>query len=242
LLLLLTQPVWATEEELLDFLDDELYQDELSSIELYDPFESFNRAMFQINDTTYFYIFNPMAEGYSAIVPHDIRSTIWNFFRNIEEPVRFLNCLLQGRFSDAGTVLVRFFVNTIGGVAGLGDPAGRELGFERVEATLGQTMATWGLGDGFYLVVPFFGPSTLRDFTGTVIERVGLTFYYTFTDDWVTAGGIYIGKETNKLSLHPGEYENFKQMSLDPYVAMRNGYSQYRIKLRDAPSDKQHSK
>lgn len=233
LLLLIVQPGFSADDDAVDFLSDDFYEEETASIEADDPLEPFNRAMFEFNDKTYTYVFNPVAEGYSAVVPYDIRGTIWNFFRNLEEPVRFLNCLLQARFSDAGTVLVRFLVNTTCGVAGLGDPAGRELGFTRVEATLGETMAAWGIGDGAYLVVPFYGPSTLRDFSGTVIDGLGMTPYYTFTEDLGVIAGIYLGKETNKLSLHLGEYEEMKKLSFDPYIALRNGYFQYRKKIRD---------
>lgn len=231
--LFLVQPVHAVADDGVDFLSDEFYFDEPASVEVGDPLESFNRAMFEFNDVTYTYVFNPVAEGYSEVVPYDIRDVIWNFFKNLEAPVRFVNCLLQGRFSDAGTVFVRFVVNTTGGVAGLGDPAGRELGFERIDATLGETLATWGIGDGFYLVVPFYGSTTLRDFTGTVVDGLAMTPYYTFTDDFGVMTGIYLGKETNKLSLHLGEYEEMKKISFDPYIALRNGYFQYRKKLRD---------
>jgi len=223
----------TADDDSVDFLSDDFYEDETASIEDDDPLEAFNRAMFEFNDVTYTYVFNPIAEGWSEVVPYDIRGIFWNFFRNLEEPVRFLNCLLKARFSDAGTVLVRFLVNTTGGVAGLGDPAGRELGFQRVEASLGETLSTWGIGDGFYLVVPFYGSTTLRDFTGTLVDSLAMTPYYTFTDEWSVMAGIYIGKETNTLSLNLGQYEEFKKLSFDPYVALRNGYFQYRRKLRD---------
>jgi phospholipid-binding lipoprotein MlaA len=227
------QPVSAAAGEPVDFLSDDFYEDEPADIEVNDPIEPFNRAMFQFNDKTYTYIFNPVAEGYSAVVPIDIRGIIDNFFRNLEEPVRFLNCLLQGRFSDAGSVFVRFLSNSTIGVGGLVDFADRELGFEPVDATLGETMGVWGIGDGFYLVVPFFGSSTLRDFTGTIIDGLALTPYYTYIDNWNVKTGIYAGKTTNELSLHLGEYEDLKKLSFDPYIALRNGYFQYRKKIRD---------
>ncbi len=216
-----------------DFLSDDFYETYEEFVEFDDPLEPFNRVMFQFNDVTYTYVFNPVAEGYAYIVPYDIRGIVGNFFRNLEEPARFVNCLLQGRVSDAGTVLVRFFVNTLGGVAGLGDPAGRELGFSTVEASLGETFSVWGIGDGAYIVVPLYGPSTIRDFTGTVIDGLAMTPYYSFTDSrWVRAG-IYAGKETNKLSLNPGVYEKIKSLSLDPYIAIRSGYFQHRRTIRD---------
>ncbi len=217
----------------IDFLSDDFYEIELEFVEFHDPLEPFNRVMFQFNDTTYTYIFHPVARGYAFIVPQDIRGSLNNFFRNLEEPVRFFNCLLQGRVSDAGTVLMRFVINTLGGVAGFGDLAGRELGFLPVEASLGETFAVWGIGDGAYLVVPFYGPSTIRDFTGSVIDGLLMTPYYSFTDSrWVTTG-IHLGRETNKLSLNLSRYKTIKRLSFDPYVAIRNGFFQHREKIRD---------
>lgn len=216
-----------------DFLNDDFYNSEPEEEDVGDPLESFNRAMYQFNDFTFTWVFNPVATGYSYVIPTDIRDAIDNFFYNLEEPVRFLNALLQGRISDAGTLFVRFVVNTTGGVAGLGNPAGRELGFKAVDATLGETLGVWGIGDGFYLVVPFYGSTTLRDFTGDLVDGLALSPYYYWADGWEEATGIYLGKETNKLSLHLGEYEDLKKLSFDPYVALRNGYFQHRKRLRD---------
>jgi len=241
LFLLCPPVVMAGNDSKVDFLSDDFYEEETDPVEVGDPLEPFNRVMFEFNDSAYTWVINPVTEGYASVVPEDIRSVVWNFFNNLEEPVRFINCLLQGRFADSGTVLMRFLLNTTLGVAGLGDPAGRELGFARVEASLGETLETWGIGDGFYLVVPFYGPTTLRDFTGTVVDGLGATPYYTFTDDFWTIAGIYTGKETNKLSFHLGEYEDFKKMSFDPYVALRNGYFQNRKKLRDHHPFSEHS-
>ena len=223
----------AAGDGVVDFLDDEFYESELDSVEVGDPLEPFNRAMFKFNDFTYTWVFNPVATGYSHIVPWDIRGALGNFFYNLEEPLRFVNAILQGRFSDAGTVLVRFVVNTTGGVAGLGDPAGRELGFTAIDATLGETLAVWGIGDGFYLVVPFYGPTTLRDFSGDMVEGLALSPYYYWANGFEEKIVIYLGVELNKLSLHLGEYEDMKKLSFDPYVALRNGYFQYRKKIRD---------
>ena len=216
-----------------DFLDDEFYDSELTSVEVGDPLESFNRAMFQFNDFTYTWIFNPVATGYSYVVPYDIRNAAGNFFFNLQEPVRVLNSILQGRFADAGTALIRFVINSIGGVAGLGDPAGRELGFKAIDATLGETLGVWGIGDGFYLVIPFYGPTTMRDLSGDIVDGLALSPYYYWADGWEEVSTIYLTKDLNKLSLHLGEYEEMKQLSFDPYVALRNGYFQYRKRIRD---------
>ena len=224
----------ATESTTVDFFDEEFYEDEPNLVKVEDPLEPFNRVMFNVNDFSYTWLFDPAATGFSYVIPDDIRGVINNFFYNLQEPVRSLNALLQGRFSDAGTLLVRFLINTTGGIAGLGDPAGREFGFKAVDATLGQTLGTWGLGDGFYLVIPFYGPTTLRDFAGTVVDGLALTPYYYWANGWEDHAAIYLGKELSKLSFHLGEYEDLKKMSFDPYVAIRNIYLQRREQIRDS--------
>lgn len=227
-------PVYAADGGTTDFLNDDFYADTANAApEVGDPLEPLNRAVFQLNDRAYTYVFNPIAEGYSAVLPFDIRHIIDNFFTNLEEPVVFINCLLQGRFSDAGSTVVRFLANSTIGIGGLVDFANREIGFTPVEATLGETMGVWGIGDGFYLVVPFYGPSTLRDFTGTIVDSLALTPYYRYIDNWPVKTGIYSEKTTNDLSMHLGEYEDLKKLSFDPYIALRNSYFQYRKKLRE---------
>ncbi len=219
--------------EEVDFLSDDFYEEDIVVTDINDPIEPFNRAMFAFNDTAYTWVLNPVASGYSYVLPFEFRDCIWNFFNNLEEPVRFVNCLLQGRFTEAGLAISRFFINSTCGVFGFADPASREFEIEPVYATLGETLSVWGVGDGFYLVVPFYGSSTLRDITGTVVDALALAPYYNWADNFETMIYIYSGKEINKLSLHLGEYEELKKISFDPYVALRNGYFQYRMKIRD---------
>lgn len=221
-----------------DFLNDDFYEFDIDDPGVQDPLESFNRVIFQFNDTTYIWVLEPVASLYSHVVPYDLRGCVYNFFRNLEEPVRFVNSILQGRVADAGEVLKRFVLNSTLGVYGLGDVATRVFDVPPVEATLGGTLAHWGVGDGFYLVVPLYGSSTLRDFTGTVVDSFGMTPYYAWTDDIYIMGSVYVGKETNKLSLHLGEYEELKKVLFDPYISFRNAYFQYRTKLRDRHEQK----
>lgn len=217
-----------------DFLSDEFYEKGLESEEYkLDRLEPFNRAVFAFNDKMYFWVLEPVATAYSHVVPSDLRMCIYNFFRNLEEPVRLVNTLLQGRFSDAGTVVVRFLINSTLGIYGLADAADRVFAYPPVEANLGETLGRWGVGDGSYLVVPLYGPSTIRDFTGSMIDGLALTPYYYWSDDFYVIGGTYMGKETNKISMHLGEYEDLKQVFFDPYVGFRNAYFQYRTRLRD---------
>ncbi len=213
-----------------DYLDDASYEsagEEIASI--YDPLEPFNRAMFAVNDKLYLWVLDPVATGYSHVVPKDFRTIISNFFYNLGEPVRAVNCLLQGRFADSGLALSRFLINSTAGVFGLADPAGHEFNIGRVHrASLGQTFAAWGIGDGFYLVMPVLGPTTLRDLTGTVGDGFARGLYTPWNDDLTTTATVYSAQAVNDLSQRLGQYQELKAMTLDPYVAFRNGYAQLR--------------
>ena len=215
-----------------DLLDDASYEDE--SIDMAaDPIEPVNRAFFVFNDKFYLWVVDPVATGYSKVLPEDIRGCVGNFFYNLEEPVRAVNCLLQGRLLDTGRALSRFVLNSIFGVFGLADPAGHEFAIAPVYATFGQTLAVWGIGDGFYLVVPFYGPSTVRDLTGFVVDSVAGTTYYPWRNEDVPPMSLTAGEFVNSASLHLGEYQELKSLSFDPYVAFRNGYFQMRTKKRN---------
>lgn len=226
--LLMVAPVQAA-----DFLSDEGYEDQGENLQVADPIEPFNRAVFTVNDKIYLWVLEPVATGYSKVVPADIRSCIGNFFYNLGEPVRSVNCLLQGRFRDSGVTLGRFVVNTVFGVFGLADPASNEFKMTPVYASLGETLSVWGIGDGFYLVVPLLGSSTLRDFTGTVVDGAAMSTYSPWNDDFLTVATAQGTNTVNRVSLRLGEYEELKALSFDPYVAFRNGYFQIRSKQRN---------
>lgn len=220
--------VWAE-----DFLNDESYAEKTVAADVSDPIEPFNRAVFSLNDKVFIWVLNPVATGYSKVLPSDIRGCVGNFFYNLGEPVRSVNCLLQGRFRDSGFTISRFFINTIAGVFGLADPASREFEMPRMRATFGQTFSVWGIGDGFYLVVPLLGPSTLRDFSGDVAESLLTASYHPWNNDLATSVTVISVQDINYISLHLGVYEDIKSMSFDPYVAFRNAYFQSRSKMSD---------
>jgi len=227
--------VFASSENPVDFLSDEFYSEEAESQLFNDPLEPVNRVIFKFNDTLYIWVMDPIATAYSKVLPADIRGCINSFFRNLQEPVRFINTLLQGRFSDSGRVLVRFVINSTLGIYGFADAAANDFDFPPVEATMGETLESWGVGDGLYLVIPLYGPSTLREISGDLVDAIEMTPYYSWSDDLAVDGAIYFGKETNHLSFHLGEYEEWKKMLFDPYVSFRNAYFQYRRRVRSHP-------
>jgi len=208
-----------------DLLEEEL---DKQMIDVADPLEFLNRITYNINDILHYWVLKPVTHVYANIVPKPAKIGIRNFFHNLTTPVRFVNCHLQGKTTAADTELKRFVVNTTAGVLGFGDPALDRYGLEPVEEDLGQTLATYGLGNGFYIVWPFLGPSTVRDSAGIV----GGMFLnpVCYVEPTEAAVGISAVKYTNENSFHTGEYETFKSAAVDPYVAMRQAYIQYRNK------------
>jgi phospholipid-binding lipoprotein MlaA len=196
-----------------------------------DPIEPVNRAFFHFNDKLYFWVLKPVATGYKAIIPEDGRIGVRNFFSNLTTPVRVANCLLQARWKGAGNETLRFVVNTTYGLAGVLDTAKKEFNIEKQEADFGQTLGIWGMGPVFYMNLPVLGPSSLRDGLGYAVDaslnpQTYLAFYFVVYG-YANTGGWIIEK-INEASLTLGEYESLKKAALDPYIAVREAYSQYR--------------
>lgn len=210
--------------------DFALFEEEFAeqAVEVADPLEPLNRVIFEVNDRLYFWVAKPIAQVYKELAPDPVRTGIRNFFHNLAAPARAVNCLLQGKGDDARTEVGRFVVNSTVGILGIGDPAQDELGWEPAEEDLGQTLAVHGLGNGFYIVWPLAGPSTLRDSVGMAGDR--LMNPVTYVDPWEAQAGIYAVRITNDTSFRIGDYEAVKAEALEPYVAIRDAYIQYRNK------------
>ncbi|MCU0531553.1 MAG: VacJ family lipoprotein [Syntrophales bacterium] len=194
-----------------------------------DPWEPFNRAMFTFNDRLYFWVLKPVAEGYSAVVPEPARVSVGNFFSNLRAPIRFVNCVLQANLIGASTELFRFMLNSTIGLAGLFDPAGgEEIGLLRQDEDFGQTLGAYGVGQGFYIVWPFLGPSSPRDTLGMIGDY--FSYPISYLDPWEIWLGVRGYQMINDTSLQIGDYEAIKDAALDPYISIRNAYIQYRQK------------
>lgn len=216
--------------------DDDLpfMDDDDTAIEVYDPLEKINRGIFWFNDKMYFYVMKPVARGF-RYVPEPWRVSLKNFFNNLRSPVIIINATLQGKFADAGYELTRFATNTTLGIGGLFDPSKEHFGIRPRDEDTGQTLGHYGVGPGPYLVLPFFGPSNLRDGIGLFADsRMDLTYYIwgkgKHNYDYV--GAIVVDK-INRLSLDKDTYEGIKRDSLDPYLFVRDAYAQYRQNLID---------
>ncbi len=142
-----------------------------------DPLEVPNRFLFAFNQTLDVFILRPTAATYRFLLPSGIRDSIRNVLRNLATPVVLINDLMQGEFERAQTTLARFAINTSGGVLGLFDVAADE-GYEYHQEDFGQTLGSYGVGEGAYLVLPLFGPSSLRDGFGRVVDIFLDPFFY----------------------------------------------------------------
>ena len=136
----------------------------------HDPLEGFNRAMYTFNEKVDKYALKPVAKGYQVVTPKFVRRGVANFFNNLGEPLVIINDFLQGKARQGSSDLGRFLVNTTLGLFGLFDVA-TKMGLTRHNEDFGQTLGVWGVGEGPYLVLPFFGPSTLRDGAGLVVDE-----------------------------------------------------------------------
>ena len=208
-----------------DFLDEE---DEQEVLTIADPLRGWNEAVFVFNDKAYFWVLKPVARGYSQVMPEPAKKGIKNFFHNLLMPVRFVNCILQGKGEAATGEFGRFMLNSTVGVLGFGDPAARHSHLNPDTEDLGQTFGRYGVGNGFYIVWPLMGPSTLRDTVGDVGDWFLDPVSYVDMGATSTEYAIKTGEQVNALSFRIGEYEALKDAAIDPYTAFRNFYIQYR--------------
>lgn len=196
--------------------------------EIYDPLEPFNRAIFRFNNLADKIILEPTAKGYKKL-PSPVQSGISNFLNNLKMPLVIINQILQGQGSNAVESTGRFIVNTTAGVFGLIDVADK-IGLEETEEDFGQTLATWGVGDGFYVVLPIFGPSNVRDSAGlflTAITDPVNAYAVTEGEGWIVPLRTTINA-IDRRSKIIDEVNALRNNSVDYYAAVRSSYYQNR--------------
>ena len=202
-----------------------------------DPLLGYNELMTTFNDKFYVYVLRPTALGYGYVVPKTARVGISNFFENLFFPIRFVNNLLQFKFQNSFEELERFTLNTTIGILGFMDIAKDEFDITAHNEDFGQTLGFYGIGNGFHVVLPLFGPSNLRDVVGLVGDYWLNPVSYIESRDanlldsteeslYVTAFSI-----VNKTSLHVEEYDNLKKDAIELYPFLRNIYESRRNKL-----------
>lgn len=189
-----------------------------------DPFERVNRGTYAFNSAVDRAVLRPTARVYHKITPDPVETGVSNFFDNLEGPLNIVSNLLQGKFKASLSDTGRLLLNTTLGLGGLFDPAS-DAGLEKHDEDFGQTFGRWGMGPGPYLMIPFLGPSTVRDGIGRVPDALSNPMRY-IEEDKVRYGLVglsVIDMRTRLLSV-----DDALNQAYDPYAFLRNAYLQRR--------------
>lgn len=188
-----------------------------------DPWQGYNRGVYAFNDSLDKALLKPAAKGYQYIAPDFVETGVRNFFENIDDVSVAVNNLLQGKVSNSASDVGRVLVNSTIGVLGLFDVAS-SFGLRKHEEDFGQTLAVWGADAGPYIMWPFFGPSTLRDSSSIVVDRILLdpfTYIQLHLGERIAVIALdVVSVRAELLSLE----ETVNEASTDPYSFIRNAY------------------
>ncbi len=228
------QETAINEDTEIDEFADEFEDEEIE--EKSDPLRAYNVVMTNFNDKMYINVLDPIADGYRYIVPKVVRKSVGNFFTNLMYPVRFVNNLLQGKVVNATSETGRFIINSTIGIFGLFDPAKAYFDLKPYNEDFGQTLGYWGVGSGYHIVLPFFGPSNMRDmfsmYPNSLLSPIDYhdDRVYNVAQNYDRSLGLVVYDKLNKASFKVGEYEDFTKDAVDLYPFLRDVYEQYRDK------------
>lgn len=203
-----------------------------------DPWESWNRGVYRVNDKLDRAVALPVARAYVRHVPGGIRASVSNFFANVTTPGVMVNDALEGKFKNAGSDLGRFLLNTIVGFGGLFDPAS-SAGLDRNYADFGLTLGHWGVHPGPFFELPILGPSSVRDGLGKIPDYYLRPTTY-IPDDWIVGYVLWLPDAVDtRAALLP--LQSTIDQSFDPYAVIRDAYLSRRAYLvsdgKVSPSD-----
>ncbi len=194
---------------------------------VYDPLEGWNRSVYGFNNAVDGAVLEPVAKGYRAVTNEPIRGGVSNFLSNLNQPVVFVNTVLQGKPEASLDTVGRFLLNSTVGIAGVFDPASAA-GVPKHREDFGQTLGAWGVPNGAYLMLPFMGPSNVRDALGSGVDRafdpLTWTQFEGDTEFRVTTGVVGAISARERLI----EQIQVLNEQPEPYVALRRNYTQQR--------------
>ncbi|HEY0268166.1 MAG TPA: VacJ family lipoprotein, partial [Methyloradius sp.] len=186
----------------------------------------FNRGVYKFNDVADKAVIKPVAGAYKAVLPSPVRTGVGNFFRNLNTFVSAINNLLQFKIADATSEAGRFVINSTFGIAGFIDVASMDNVPKHTE-DFGQTLGYWGVGDGAYLVLPFIGPSSVRDTTGLVVDTLAFD-PISYVDDVRTRNLGRLLYIVDKRAQYLPASDLLDEAALDPYAFVRDAYLERR--------------
>lgn len=198
-----------------------------------DPLEPINRVTFEVNNFLDDVLFDPISAMYVGVVPEFLRERVGYFLRNLSEPIVLVNNILQGEMQDAEDTLRRFAINSTVGLGGIFDVS-TDLDIPYKREDFGLTLASWGYGEGSFLVLPILGPSNVRDTIGRITDFAcdSINWWAYFTDDNAIFSYARTGIQT--LDAKSDNIEiitDLKTNSIDPYVTFRSWYTERRRSL-----------
>lgn len=212
--------------------------EDVQSPQIADPLEPWNRFWFGFNDVVYMRVGKPFTKAYSFVLPKYVRDRVECAYANFLAPARFVNALLQLRPDKASREFGRFLINTTFGLGGLFDLAATKPDMGPQQLDFGQTLGVWGMGHGFYLVLPLLGPSSLRDGIGLAADATIQPTTYLADPAYLLTVGIGAAGRVNRFPGTLDVYEEIKRSAIEPYSATRDAYVQYREKIvEDALKD-----
>ncbi|HEV8711789.1 MAG TPA: VacJ family lipoprotein [Candidatus Binatia bacterium] len=209
-----------------------LQHQETEQLPTYDPWEPFNQKMFWFNLRLDDYVLRPVATGYSKVLPEQARQSVGRFIKNLGVVERLANNLLQGKLPGAGQEIGRFAINTTLGGVGLFDVADQWFGLKESPEDFGQTLAVYGVSAGPYLMLPFYGPSTVRDTVGLAVDGAmnPMNYFLSTVELIAVRGGLTVTNAINYRSLNLQFFEDVDRYAVDLYGAVQDGYLQRREK------------
>ncbi len=195
-----------------------------------DPLSQFNEPMFSFNLKLDDWVLHPVASGYADIAPTPVRESVGRFFDNVRVIPRFANNLFQLKLAEAGGEAARFGINTTVGVAGLFDPADKWFGLKEHPNDFGLTIRYYNLPTGPYVMLPFFGPSTVGDTVGLVADGAmdPISYFVPWYVSIAVAGGQRAVEAVNYRSLNLNQFEEADRYAIDLYGSVQDAYLQTR--------------
>jgi len=219
-------PTSMVQPDTFDNLEDP-FASKLNTPEMSDPFEDYNRLMFDFNQGFYDNLMKPVVTEYRDFVNEDIRIGIANIFDNAMAPLKLVSSFLQGDFDKTGRVIGRTIINTTIGLGGMIDIADKVFDIKDVNEDLDQVLGAYGVPTGPYIMLPFFGPSYARNIVG----RIGGSFLsptFHFSPGVEVAVGLSATDELNDTSFIVDDIDQMDDSTIDKYESVRDFYGQYR--------------
>jgi len=218
------------EEEANEELEDDFFDDGGEDEAIYDPIEPLNRWVWSFNEKLYDNVMDPVARGYSNVLPEPVRIIIKNFFSNLTEPIALVSSAAQNNKKKVDRSIGRFLINSTLGIGGLLDPARKIFNIKKANEDFDQALGYHNVPTGAYIMLPIFGPTTTRGIVGK-ISQVFLSPEFIFGIDILTATGVRSEEMVNETSLNLGQKEELDSFALDPYTSVKDFYIQRRKTL-----------